>query len=483
MGQVKFLSVLANRQKYPQKSNMNQDNALQKSFRSSDIALVITACAVGLMMTFLVYSGNFIFGSVKGVWMYRYFEETSPLPRWIPVTALALLASSVFIGTKLILIREKTTVIVTFFLLLILQFVIREAYPFPLGETVTSDKSNSFYTPTLQHSPLEILRDFETLSATFPLHARSNMPGKILFFEFLGGFTTAPETMGALIVVCSSLGGLLLYSICRKMFNDRIAAFYALILYSLIPCRLFFLPLLNTITPLFMLILLLLTLMFTEKSTILNAWLTGAAVYLLIFFEPSPLVTGLIPVGVLLYSFLNNKITKQDTLHLIVHAPLAFLVLHLIFRVLFSFDLFETLRFVLRDAAHFNLLAGRGYRIWFGENLKEFFYSAGTPSMVIFIYVVALLLPRWDELKTRKNLTPETVFTLSLLATFAVVVFLGINRGEISRLWIYLAVLFQVPAAVFIAKIEKSALPFFLFAGALAIQTLLPLHRVGFVVP
>ena len=462
---------------------MDQETTPQQSSSSSDIALVITACMIGIMMTFLVYSGNFIFGSIKGIWMYRYFEEISSLPRWIPVIALVLLALSVFIGGKLIHLHEKTTLIISFLILLVLQFVMRSATPFSLGEIVASDKSNSFYTPSVQYSALEILRNFESLAATFPLHARTNMPGKILFFEFLGLFAETPKGMGVLIVVFSSLGGVLLYSICRKMFNDKVAAYYAYIFYILIPCRLFFLPLLNTITPLFMLLMISLVVLFTENSKILNAWLTGIAVYFLILFEPSPLVTGLIPAGILLYSFVNNKLTKQAILRLIIHASLAFLVLHLIFRTFFSFDLFETLQFVLRDATHFNQLAGRGYRIWLGENLKEFFYSAGTPVMVIFIYSISQAAVRWDEITNPAHWSYEFVYSVSLLITFAFVVLLGINRGEISRLWIYLAVLFQVPAAVYIAKIKKSTLIFLLVAGTLVIQTLLPLHRVGFTNP
>lgn len=39
------------------------------------------------------------------------------------------------------------------------------------------------------------------------------------------------------------------------------------------------------------------------------------------------------------------------------------------------------------------------------------------------------------------------VLILSLLVTWCIVVFWGINRGETTRLWIYLAVYFQIPAA------------------------------------
>ncbi len=462
---------------------MTQETATQKPSNSAEIALVVTACVIGLLMTFLVYSGNFIFGSVKGIWMYRYFDETSTLPRWIPITTLTLLAFCIFIGRKLIHKRETITLIITFILLLFLQFVMREAYPFSLGKIVASDKSNSFYTPSIKYSAIEILKDYKSLSAAFPLHARTNMPGKILFFEFLGLFTSSPEAMGILIVISSSFGGVLLYLICRKILKDKTAAYYSLILYILIPCRLFFLPLLNTVTPIFMLILLALVTSFIENKSTITAWLIGTVTYFMVFFEPSPLTTGLIALGLLIFSVYMKNITLQDMLWLAIHASISFFFLYLAFRTLFSFDLLETLKFILRDATHFNKLAGRGYRIWFGENLKEFFYVAGTPTLVIFMYSTTKVVLELGEISRYKTLSYELAYSLSLLATFTAVVFMGINRGEISRLWIYLAVLFQIPAAAHIAKLEKSALLFYLVAGTLVLQALLPLHLVGFVVP
>lgn len=434
-------------------------------------------------MTFLVYSGNFTFGSYIGIWVYRYFEETYTLPRWIPALSLALLVISVFIGGRYIHIRETLTLALGLVNTVVIQIVMRFAYRFSLTELVVSDRSNSFYTPARQYSALEILADYNALASTFPPHARTNMPGKVLFFDFLGLFTESSEVMGYLIIIISSLGGLLLYSICKKLFQDRTTAYYAFILYAIIPCRIFFFPLINTVTPLFMLALFAVVLSFLERKTILYAWLAGAVLYFMVFFEPLPLTTGLIPAGFLIHAVLTKKIEKLDLIKFTLHFILAFLVVYLIFIAVFSFDLFSTFLFILGDATHFNDLAGRSYRVWLGENLKEFFYSAGTPILIIFTYTVALIASDWKELYISGRWMPDAVFPLSLLATLAAVVLIGINRGEISRLWIYLAVLFQIPAAVFIAKIEKSALMFFLVAGTLVIQTLLALHRVGFVVP
>jgi hypothetical protein len=72
---------------------------------------------------------------------------------------------------------------------------------------------------------------------------------------------------------------------------------------------------------------------------------------------------------------------------------------------------------------------------------------------------------------------------MSVIITFLLLVFLGINRGEVTRLWIFLAVFFQVPTAVFMAKYVKNNIPFFLVTSTLVLQSLVTLHRVGFILP
>src|SRR6266487_5534568 len=125
------------------------------------------------------------------------------------------------------------------------------------------------------------------------------MPGKILLYEFLKVLTSSPRIMGFLVIVLSSLGALLLYGICKQLFHDKQTAFYALILYSLIPCKLFFLPLLNTITPVINLLCLYLFVAYIENTHVLLPWLLGIGFYIQILFEPLPLVTGILFFGIL----------------------------------------------------------------------------------------------------------------------------------------------------------------------------------------
>jgi hypothetical protein len=116
--------------------------------------------------------------------------------------------------------------------------------------------------------------------------------------------------------------------------------------------------------------------------------------------------------------------------------------------------------------------------------VKEFFYAAGTPIVILFVYCVARILWQWRTSgNAEMHWSMDTAFILALLVTFAAVLFLGINRGETSRLWIYLAVLFPIPASLLIAKSPRSPLLFFLVACTLVTQSIVALQRVAFIIP
>lgn len=455
-----------------------------QSPESHSISLIITFCLISALLIFLVYSGNFVFGSKLGNWTYPYFKTIKTISLWIPITVFLLLALTIFIGKKLIISNEKTTLFGCLLIAILLQTLIHRAYPISLGTIVESDTANSFYSTAMRYSPLELLSQYDTLAPSFPLHAKTNMPGKILLYQFIEIFTTSPQVMGYLILSLSALGGLLLYGISIILFHDKLTAFYAFILYALVPSKLFFFPILNTVTPLFILLCLYLFLLYIEKKKYIFLLLLGVALYLLILFEPSPLVTGIIFIGILLNAIGEKRFSKKDFWVVLILPLLAFAGVYLLFLVSFSFNLFQTVQYVLNDAVNFNAIDHRGYWIWAGENPKEFFYDVGIPIMMIFIYLTTQIFSQWKTISSNLlTWSTENMFVLSLFVTFCIVILMGINRGEVTRLWIYLAVLFQVPAAFFLAKIQKSNVLFFFVAGTLVVQSLITLQRVGFIIP
>src|SRR6185503_14880982 len=85
-----------------------------------------------------------------------------------------------------------------------------------------------------------------------------------------------------------------------------------------------------------------------------------------------------------------------------------------------------------------NEAAGRPYAYWVGANLVEFLFGIGVCQAFLFGGVLLLAL--------RENLAIRAL-TLGLLAVLLVTDAIGINRGEVIRLWIFLGAFFQIPAA------------------------------------
>ena len=455
----------------------------EKSTDLDSVSIILTACIVSLLLTYMVYTRDLVLGSTAGNWVYPYLEKVQPIPLWIPAAALLFLGLTVFLGSKWIQVHEKLTLAVSFLSLLFVQVLLHRVYAIPLGTIVQSNVANGFYTPARRFSALEILTKFNELLPQLQSHAKSNMPGKILLFEFFTLFTSSPRIAGYMVVAFSALGALLLYGICKRLFFDQRAAYFAFILYALIPGRLFFLPILNTVTPVFILLCLYLFLLYVEKKHWLFAGLLGIALYFLILFEASPLTTGIIFVGILIYEVREKRLDARDVLSLCSSLFLAFVGIYLVFSLIFNFNLFPTFLYMLKDAMQFNSRADRGYFIWLGENIKDFFFSVGLPVMIIYIYLAARLFSDWLMLKDIRHWSMENIYIATLLMTLLVVDLLGINRGEVMRLWIYLTVFFQVPAALFIAKIRKGEIMLFLVSGILVVQTVIMLQQIGFVLP
>src|SRR5512138_335966 len=138
------------------------ENKITRSTPSSpsdanSISLVVTACVVGVLFIFLVDSGNFVFGSKAGNWIYPYYESQQQVPAWILGTVLLSLSLSIFAGNRLIHYHKKITLIGCYLNAFLMQALIRKVYPISLGVLVQSDTANSFYTPALRYSTFEIL--------------------------------------------------------------------------------------------------------------------------------------------------------------------------------------------------------------------------------------------------------------------------------------------------------------------------------------
>jgi hypothetical protein len=463
---------------------MENEDYKSKLLSTQALTLIITFCSISVLFIFLIYSQNLIFGSTAGEWLYPYFSHIDSIPPWIPISVIFLSGILVYAGSRTIERYEVAALVGCFVISVVIQIFIQNIYPIHMDRLISSDVTNSFYSTSLQFSPIEILSNFDKIAPSLPMHSRTNMPGKILFFQLLSVFTSSNQIMGYIIITISSLGGLLLYGICRYLFQDKVIALYSLILYALIPCKQEFFPILNTVTPIFILLSLYLLLAYLDSKSKLYLIFLGISLYILVIFEPSPLVMGIVFIGVLLQAIGRKKIVPKELFPIVAIPVFSFITIYLLFLLFFSFDLWRTLNYVIKNAMEFNANNHRSYLVWVRENVKEFFYGAGLPTVMVFIY---LLIEMLSQLKVKLtdilHWSVENAFVLSLITTFCVVLFLGINRGETTRLWIYLAAFFQIPAAYFLAKVVKNQTVFLIFAGTLIMQSIITLQRVKFLNP
>lgn len=129
----------------------------------------------------------------------------------------------------------------------------------------------------------------------------------------------------------------------------------------------------------------------------------------------------------------------------------------------------------------FNESTGRPYSVWVRANLWEFVFGIGFCQATSFCVLLWSSLQgkgRWRERLTR----PITALSLGLLAVLIAVDLIGVNRGEVVRLWIFLACFFQIPAAYVCSTLDgRVALP--LVVATTALQAAIGVAVVHFVIP
>lgn len=460
---------------------MQQNKARNNKIDWVQLLPVILFCLIGAALIGLVSNKQFVFGSIIGTWYYQYFKAETSILVWIPYVVIAIIAVLIFIGERLIHRFEKTVMLLSFVFAVALEILLNSLYPFPIGDLLTSSVANSFYTAALSHSPIDLLSNFESLLPALPLHARSNMPGKILFFHFLGLFTSNPRLLAYMVIGISSLGALILYDICKRLFGNKTIAYFAFLLYILIPCKLVFFPILNTVTPVVILLCLYLLILFLDKQKNIYLILLGLCLYAMLLFEPSPLATGILFVAVLIHALAQKKIMAKDLFKIVLLPAAAFFALHILMLLAFSFDVFSVFLYMINDAIAYN---SNIYWIWMLDNSKEFLYGVGVPVGLIFLWSVGKMLIGKDKPGRNPLQWPiEHLYTLALLLTYLFILFIGINRGEVTRLWIYLAVFFQVPAAIYLGRLKNHRLAFLLVCLTISMQSIVALQMVNFVTP
>ena len=147
-----------------------------------------------------------------------------------------------------------------------------------------------------------------------------------------------------------------------------------------------------------------------------------------------------------------------------------------------GFSLLFAFRQIHSHAVAFNLAEARPYGVWIMANLGEFLFATGVSQMVLFFAA-----PFADTLRREASWRGwfdrrVAVVGVGLLAVLIATDLAGINRGEVTRLWIFLACFFQIPAAYFCARSPGPG-PIAIVVTLTTFHTATALAMVRFVVP
>jgi hypothetical protein len=432
------------------------------------------------------------FGSTEGGWVYPFFDGISVRPFLLFGLLLPALLYFLHLTYKYVTTHERVVVAAWILGGFAFQACLHSLYPYSLGAIVESEQANAFYGVTLQCDAGQLLRNFHGAVADLPLHAKANMPGKILLYYLLELATRSPQALAYLIILLSDLGGVLVYLVVGKLFANRTSAVYAMILYLLIPAKIFFFPLLNTVTPVFLLLALLVLLLYLESGRRVYLVVEGASLYALVAFEPLPLVMGVVFLALLARAYGQGRIGKADVAVVVAVVAGSFLLCHYLMVFVFGFDVVRSFLFAWNDAREFNAAMGRPYGVWVVHNLKDFLLNAGLVQSALFVTLAAFLIAKliWicrNGANRRQRvqaflIEPETLLTLSLVVVLLFTDLVGVNRGETIRLWIFLAVFVQIIAAHRCAT-HAGRWAFTALVTATVLQTAVTISMVGFVLP
>jgi hypothetical protein len=425
---------------------------------------------------------SLIVGSIEGFSFYPYVDFFGY--RSLRVWLIAMIAAGGLLAVPEGIERRHEWLTVSAWVLLGfgVQVLLRAALtPVAIAPMFVSDTSNSFYSVTLHYPAASVLRDFDRLRVSWPIHAQSNMPGKLMLIYALEFLSGRPDVLAWLVVLLSSLGGALMYLFVRDLFADRMTGLFSMILYLVTPAKLLFLPLMNTVPPVVVLACAVAFLRWLQGGRLVYAVLLGAGLYALVFFEPTALSMGLLFAVLMARELARGSISWRTLLRQSAAVLLAFAVVAEAFRVFAGFDLFDAARRIVSSGLAYNREEGRPYWLWVRQNPLDFFFGVGLCQSIVLLAALAETFTGpagWRERITR----PMTALGMGLVGVLIALDFIGVNRGEVLRLWIFLACVFQIPAAYVCARL-RSRPALMLIVATTLLQDALAASLIGFIGP
>jgi hypothetical protein len=442
-------------------------------------AALIVAASTSIVVTIDVARQSLVIGSHEGRWVYGYLQPLRATSLVVAALATGIAWLTLVAGGRRMDGRVWRLLLLWSLVGIVIQALLRSLTPFSLEQMFVSEGANSFYSVTRRYYASSVLRDFDALRESWPLHAQSNMPGKLMLIYGLKNLSRAPWLLAWMVIVVSNLGVIPMYWFARDLFDDARVGLWSAALYLLVPGKLFFFPLMNAVTPVVVLTCACLLLRWLTTGHIIYAAAFGVALYGLTFFEPLPLVIGILFVALIARAWGRGTISTRQCLIQGLVGMAAFAVTYSVVRRQTGFDLLVAFRAIAADAAAFNQTAGRPYGLWAWQNLWDFAFGMGIGQAIIALTVLGDGLIEWRHTRL---VSAATWLSASLLAVVLATDLIGVNRGEVVRLWIFLACFLQIPTAYLCARLD-SLDAFALMLAVTIFQGALGTAMIGFVLP
>lgn len=437
----------------------------------------------------LLANKSVVYGSRAGNWVYGY--NALELNGKLLVQALLWTAGigvAYWLSDKVV--ERFKWLVIAGWIALAFTFHIhaRSLYPATLATILKHDGCTSFYTAAKNTTPYELLSNFDQVAPTLPLHAKTNMPGKTLMFDAALTLYKDATKAARVLVAFSALGGLLVFAVAERWLRNRRAALLALVLYLVLPSKLNFFPQPNTVTPVFVFLSLWLLLAYLDELQTFLLFLLGLSLYVLLIYEPLPFVLGLLFVGAIAQRLADGRFPWRSLWKIALYPGLGFLGAYVAMKLSFGFDAFSAFQYMYEDAVHFNQRDNRPYDVWVVQNVVEFSIGLGIVSaMVVALGWFQTASDVWQTSR-REGVAravrsafaaPATNMLICLFATLLIVDAWGVNRGEITRLWIFMAAAFEMAVAAYCFE-RFDASTGRLLAAACAMQAFVSTVIVGF---
>ena len=448
----------------------------------TDAILIVS----GALFLYLIINGRFDFEAV----IYPYIHQYLPLKSVITLLLVCPIVVFWVYLTERNISKHEILIIISWLVLgFIVQIYLRNLSPYSFSQIITSDTSNSFYSPTLIYSLKEFLSKAVADVSVLPPHVRTNMAGKVIFFYLLKALTVNPEIMGYLIVFFSNIGGIFVYFISKYIFNSKLTALYSLVLYLFFPAKIIFFPILNTVSPVFTLICFFLMLEYVIHHRDIFLLLLGIFSYILFIFEPTPLISGIIFLAILVKYIYEKQINSWQCLKLVVLPTLVFVAMHFYLELVFGYSALNQFIYTFTDAVNYTVRTNKNYSEWVVQNLKEFLVGGGLTQSILFIGGLIILIRKLlkhfiieSNKKVKFIMEPGPLMSFSLVILILTLDLSGVIQGEALRFWIFIMVFLQIIAA-YICAFEKRRSTFYIILISNLFQTAVSIAMVSFVTP